>query len=54
MPKTPPERDVNREGRKWAEKGQKMADGTKRVRKFSFDIRVFGWLARTISRLRFC
>jgi hypothetical protein len=48
MPGTQPERDVNREGRKRAEKGQKIAGGTNRVRNFSLNIRVLGWLAKTI------
>ncbi len=44
MPRTQPERDVNREGRKRAEKGQKMAEGTKRVRTFLFIISLLSWL----------
>jgi hypothetical protein len=47
--RTQPERDVNWEGRKWAEKGQKMADGTEGVRKFSFDISWLGWLGNLDS-----
>ncbi len=45
-----PERDVNCEGRKRAEKGQKMADGTKRVHNFLCNIRMLGWLTKAISR----
>jgi hypothetical protein len=48
-----PERDENEEGRKRAEKGQKMADGTNRALNFSFDFRGLGWLAKSISRLTF-
>jgi hypothetical protein len=33
MPVAQPEWNVNREGRKRAERGQKMAEGTKAVRK---------------------
>jgi hypothetical protein len=44
-----PERDVNREGRKRAEKGQKMADGTNGVRELLCDIRMLGWLGNLDS-----
>jgi hypothetical protein len=43
------EREVNREGRKRAEIGQKMADGTNGVPKFSRDIRMLGWLGNLDS-----
>jgi hypothetical protein len=33
-----------------AEKEQKMADGTKRVHKFSRDIRMLGWLGNLDSK----
>jgi hypothetical protein len=46
---TQPERDENGEGRKRAEKGQKMSDGTKRVRKLSFDVMVLDWLGNLDS-----
>jgi hypothetical protein len=49
MPGTQPERDVNREGRKRAEIGQKMVGGTKRVLKFFHDIRMLGWLGNLDS-----
>jgi hypothetical protein len=44
-----PERDENGEGRKRAERGQKMAERTKRVRHFSCDIRMLGWLGNLDS-----
>ncbi len=44
-----PERDENGEGRKRAEKGQKMAERTKRVRILSFAINGLGWLGNLDS-----
>ncbi len=44
-----PERDRNGEGRKRAEKGQKMAEGTDRDRKFLRIIRMLGWLGNLDS-----
>ena len=46
---TQPERDENGEGRKRAEKGQKMAERTKGVRHFLFNIRMLGWLGNLDS-----
>jgi hypothetical protein len=40
---------MNGEGRKRAEKGQKMASGTKRVLNFFRDIRMLGWLGNLDS-----
>jgi hypothetical protein len=42
--RTQPERDMNCEGRKRAEKGQKIADGTKGTSDFFCDIKMIGWL----------
>jgi hypothetical protein len=52
-PRTQPERGVNREGRKRAEKGQKMANGTKGALKFVREISGLGWLAETIWQRTF-
>jgi hypothetical protein len=49
VPGTQPEREMNGEGRKRAEKGQKMADGTKGVRNYRCNIRMSGWLGNLDS-----
>jgi len=49
MPGTQPEGDVNREGRKRAEKGQKMAERTNRVLDLYFVIKGLGWLGNLDS-----
>ena len=41
--------DQNRQRTAGAEKGQKMADGTKRVRNFFLDIKMLGWLGNLDS-----
>ena len=46
---TQSERGKNREGRKRAEKGQKMAGRTNRVRSFPCDISMLGWLGNLDS-----
>jgi hypothetical protein len=49
-----PERDENGEGRKRAEKGQKMAEGTKLARNFLCDIKMLGWMGFLDARRTMC
>jgi hypothetical protein len=42
--KNQPEREVNREGRKREEKGQKIAEGTERVPNFAGSVKMLVWL----------